>query len=434
MATEVVTRPTASHPRPTKSAAQNGPATTLTVPAKPALVTGANVAALAGTAAVAAGPVGWAVAAGVAAAAGGGYVVRRAVVRRTPATGSADRGTAGGRQRSGLRLPGSGRATTRTAAAAGGTGRRGAATPAGTGRSPSGRTTSSPSASGRRSLNPLNALRSMTGRRALARGASPGSGRTRTGAGTSGRSGRGIGSGPLGRASRSAGRLAAAPARALWSAAKQRRAARRAASASAGRATSGRWNRMRRFVRRHILGQQPPTRTPSKTQPAPGTRRSTGDQVRRSRPAPGAAERAPAPRPMPIHNRTNGRPSMSSAKSGNPPQPSSPFYHAARQVHAAAAQFEPRGMMQVRTEAYEMPHSLGEIAAALRVRAQACTKQPLHPQLAQAIAQVASCVDAAAQAARQIGPAFDGLHPTEVARVLQPRPNEQAWDVANNRP
>ena len=120
--------------------------------------------------------------------------------------------------------------------------------------------------------------------------------------------------------------------------------------------------------------------------------------------------------------------------SGNAaPQPSSVFWQAARQLHAAAAKFKPRGMIEVRAECYELPHALTEIAGALRTRAQECTKQPLEAPLAAAIMQIATCVDTAAQASRSLGPAFDGLHPTEVNRILKPRPNEQAWDTTNNR-
>jgi hypothetical protein len=31
-------------------------------------------------------------------------------------------------------------------------------------------------------------------------------------------------------------------------------------------------------------------------------------------------------------------------------------------------------------------------------------------------------------------PAFDALHPTEVARILKPRPDEGKWDTVNNKP
>jgi hypothetical protein len=118
----------------------------------------------------------------------------------------------------------------------------------------------------------------------------------------------------------------------------------------------------------------------------------------------------------------------------NTQQGSSHFWASARQLHATAAQFRPRGMMEVRQECIELPHSLTEIANALRVRAQACTKEPLHPQLANLLQQMAACVDTAATASRELGPAFDALHPTEVARILKPRPNEAAWDTANNQP
>jgi hypothetical protein len=116
------------------------------------------------------------------------------------------------------------------------------------------------------------------------------------------------------------------------------------------------------------------------------------------------------------------------------PQPSSHFWQSAQQLHGAAAKFQPRGMMEVRAETAELPFALAEIAQALRTRAQACTKHPLHPQIAQLLMQVSSCVDAAAHASKQLFPAFDALHPTEVARILKPRPDEGKWDTVNNKP
>jgi hypothetical protein len=120
--------------------------------------------------------------------------------------------------------------------------------------------------------------------------------------------------------------------------------------------------------------------------------------------------------------------------SSQTPQPSSHFWHSARALHAAAAKFQPRGMMEVRTETAELPHALAEVAQALRTRAQACTKHPLHPQIAQLLMQVSACVDSAAHASKQLYPAFDALHPTEVTRILKPRPDEGKWDTVNNRP
>lgn len=446
MAPEVVTPLTTEKPRPAKATpAAAGPATTLTVPAKPAIVTGANVATLAGTAAAAAGPVGWAVAAGVAAVAGGGYAVRRAFVRRDTSSdghlgrgGGAGRSASGQRSLGGARSSGAGRAGRSAGAAAGGRRRGGAASTAGgagrhaAGRAGTGRGGAGSSTAGRRGsgLGALNPMRALASRRAAGRGpaGSTAAGRSRAASGPLGRAGRSVGA--LGRG---AGRLASAPARAAWRAAKQHRANRRANHATGGQSSPGVWQRMRRFVRGNVLGHKPPTAKPANPKTTPTDRRHTGGTVRRpTQPTDPSGRRAPAPRPT---TRTSERtPTMGDTQTAGGPQPTSPFFHAARQVHATAAKFEPRGMMEVRGETYEMPHSLDEIAAALRVRAQACTKQPLHPQLAHAIAQVAACVDSAAQAARQLGPAFDALHPTEVARILKPRPNEQAWDVANNRP
>lgn len=416
-------KPTAP-PKPASAskskAAQPDPRTTLTVPAKPAAVTAANVAAIGGTAAAAAGPVGWAVAAAVAAAGGGFYVARR-VVRRSRAETARTATVIGGG--SGLGRLGGGSAGRSRGTGVGGLGRGARAG------------TSAPGSS---------AGRAVAGRRWPSLGRSRGQARTSRGGGTTG--GRDAGGrrgalGQIGRGLGAVGRGAAGPARAAWKAAKTRRANTKAARA-AGTKGPGMVARARRLMHRNVLGK------PATAKPDAGKRttagadgaakrppRRTGTTIRRAPdPTVGADQTQRGPVPKPDRRSTERKPTMSgNGNTNGGPQPSSHFWRSAQQLHGAAAKFEPRGMIEVRNECFELPHALGEIAAALRVRAQAVTKQPLQPALAAAIMQIAACVDTAAQASRQLGPAFDNLHPTEVARILKPRPNEQAWDVSNNR-
>jgi hypothetical protein len=114
------------------------------------------------------------------------------------------------------------------------------------------------------------------------------------------------------------------------------------------------------------------------------------------------------------------------------PQPIGPVYTAARALHKVAVDYTVRGTMELRTEAWEFPHTLAAVAGAIRARVSHCTQEAVDPAYAAALAQIAATVDAAAMAARNLGPAFDSLHKREIDRILQPRPNESKWDTTNN--
>jgi hypothetical protein len=237
----------------------------------------------------------------------------------------------------------------------------------------------------------------------------------------------------VGRGLRGTGHAAAVPARAAWNANKRRRAANKEAGLPPWRRTRGGWGWVRKFVRRKLMGHGEGGETPNATETAAKTKRRTGDKVDRPdealKPTTG---RRDVPKPAP----SDGRPAMAAQNNGpQGPQPTSPFWHACRQVHATAAQHKPQGMLARRQEAFEMSFSLAEISAALRLLAQTHTSQePLEPAYAGAVMQVAATVEAAAQAAKQLGPSFDGLHATQVQGLLQPKPGQEKWDTVNNRP
>lgn len=427
----------------TKSAPTDGPTTTLTVPAKPALTTAANLATLAGSAMVVAGPPGWI--AGAAVAAGGAAVgvtrsVRRRRARQAALGGFPVIGGVGG--------PASRRAASGSSGRAAGGGRSSTGRPAAGGRAATGgRTAGRGSGSGR-----AGGLLGRLGR--AGSGAGTSAGRTGSGRGPSlgGRAGGRTATrrGPLGRlaaagrrtaAAIGAGRNAATPRAAATAArrhanrptptGRKRTKALGAAGVAAGLvgARNG-FRKARRWVRRNVLGEPEPTKAERKTPAKQPPQRQTGNQVRRPDDKRNP-DRSGAPKPG-TTSTTEREPTMTA--NGQAPQPSSHFWQSARQLHAAAAKFQPRGMMEVRAECAELPYALSEIASALRARAQACTQHPLHAQMAQLFMQISACVDSAAQASTQLYPAFDALHPTEVRRILQPRPNEPAWDVNNNRP
>ncbi|RKR92736.1 hypothetical protein BDK92_7214 [Micromonospora pisi] len=426
MTTEVATPPAVEKPSPAKAPkaqpTADKPTTVLTVPAKPAAVTGANVVAIGGTAAAAAGPVGWAVAAVVAGGAVAGYTVRRAVIRRnakadgggTPGVGPlfSGRPPAGGGRNKGSRAGG------------------GASNRAGSGGTSGGRSDRSGGSSRTAAQRAKSAGRSLLDRL----GRKPGGDKSPGGGG--GRNKRTTG-GPASKMSRAAGRAAASAARGLWNAVKAQRTA--AAKKKQDRAAAGKktkpqkaWGWARKITRR-VLGKKdqpkPAAKTPTTKPEAP---RVTGDKVRRGQ-APDATNQNPS---KPATNRaartTERNPLMGN---NNAQQSTSPFWAAARQVHATAAQHKPRGMLARRQEAFEMPAALGEIAAGLRLLAQTHTSQePLEPAYAAAVMQVAATVESAAQASRHLAPAFDALHSVQVRRLLQPKVGEDMWDTVNNKP
>lgn len=185
------------------------------------------------------------------------------------------------------------------------------------------------------------------------------------------------------------------------------------------------YRKLRRWTKRRVLGQpdpQPEKKT-AVTKAQPEARR-TGDKVRR-----------PDGTITTKDSGAEGDPTM--AGNGNQhkaPQPVGPVYQAARRVHATAVEYTVKGTMELRTEAWEFPYTIGELAAAIRARVQHCTREAVDPAYAQALAQIASTVDAAAQAAANLGPAFDALHKREIDRILRPRANEDKWDTTANRP
>jgi hypothetical protein len=189
---------------------------------------------------------------------------------------------------------------------------------------------------------------------------------------------------------------------------------------------------MRKVMRRNILGHKPTsTKDPAETK-KPTNTRVTGDKVNRPRRHGTSDQNQRGPVPTPGDVSTFGRnPIMAGQKQ---PQGTTPLFQAARQVHATAASYKPKGMLARRLEAYEMPLTLGEIAAGLRLLAHTHTSnEPLNSAYAAAVMQIAATVETAAQASKQLFPAFDALHPTQVRRLLNPQPGEEMWDTINNR-
>lgn len=192
-----------------------------------------------------------------------------------------------------------------------------------------------------------------------------------------------------------------------------------------GRGCRWAWRKARKVARR-MLGRPPdPDETATETTSAPAPPPAV--------PHTAATVRQPPPDLIPVAPIPGG----TSMAANTPPAPSaasSPLFAAAQQFHAAAATFSPRGMLPRRQELYDMPHTLTEIAQAVRKIGDKCSpaKAPLHPDIQHTLDQIAQCVDAAARTAQLLGPAVDSRHAVEVHRLFNPRADERAWDVGEN--
>jgi hypothetical protein len=360
-------------PQPTASrpvSARPSAPNRLAVPAKPAAVTAGNAAALVTSVAMVAGPVAW-----TAAAAAGGVAASVYAARKIRRSRRAPRvGSAGGNARSGgrsgFRWPGFG--GSRRSASSPSAGARGRATP--TGR---------PAAPRPPGSKPSPRPRQPVSTRPNTRNRRP--------AGN-----------PVTRAS---GRLARAIARGTG------RALRWGALGLArltGRALAFLWRAFRRAVRSLIDAEAQP-------QPAPPPVRDTQPTV--NRPTEGT-------RPMP----------EPSAPLDQVPTGTSPLFVAARRLHAVAVDHEIGGMLEMRTEAHELPLVLTEVTAAIQARIDKCGQLPIEPDYAQALAAIAASLVAIATSSRRMGPLFDDLHAEKILRLLKPQINEGKWDTVQNKP
>lgn len=113
-------------------------------------------------------------------------------------------------------------------------------------------------------------------------------------------------------------------------------------------------------------------------------------------------------------------------------QGASVMWQEARKFHGACAGYQPKGMMEVRAEAWEMPGTLAEIANGLYARAQANAKESLDPSLHALYVKIADMVQAAAGAARHLGPGFDAMH-SQLIHNLTQGSNPAGWDSTNNQ-
>jgi len=109
------------------------------------------------------------------------------------------------------------------------------------------------------------------------------------------------------------------------------------------------------------------------------------------------------------------------------------FVAPAEQMAAAAAQYDPQGMLQVGQDFIGLEEALRLVAEALKVTVEnANAKQPLDPQIVQMMEQVYMLQIRAAEMASELKPAFEKLHLPDLERHRNPRTGERMWDIASN--
>lgn len=431
----------------------SAPTTTLTVPAKPAAITAANLATLAGTAAVVAGPVGWAIA-GAAAAVPAAVAAKKAAGRRkekrqqrTTTTTTAQR-TAGGPRMP--RLGGSG------GGGMGGSGRhRAAGALRGLASRATGRTASAGGAprNGRPTGGGLAGKKGILGRLGLgSSAATPGSRKanSKSNAGGKGQGG-GRRSGSSGRSNlaraatapmRSLGRfgrgLATRPGKKATTGSAYQKNRKRGLATALGAAAraAGRngWRAAGAWFRRFVLRRKPKKKvknTAKKTAPkktvAPVVDRGTPSQ--NTNPNQNSNPTAAPGRPIiPGDNTAAAKEdTMTSADT-----PSGTREMAAR-MWANVESWQPRGMLAVVDEYHDLPQALEYMRATIGVLMDRSMKRfPVDPEIAQQIGKIVEVMATASAMSRKIPEAVEEIHKKQLRDLRNPGVGQEMWDQSAN--
>ncbi|MEV5819328.1 hypothetical protein AB0L22_09145 [Micromonospora haikouensis] len=431
--------------------ATDTPTTTLTVPAKPAAITAANLATLAGTAAAVGGPVGWAVAGAVATVPAVGYAAKKAAAKRKngskqPAAAHRAVGVA--------RVPGAPRIPRQAAGGrAASTGRAGSSTPGSAARSlrgllgkagPSSRKTgSSSSGGGGRGGTSTGGGRSGILRR-LGIGSSsatPGSRRSNTSGRTSSPNLSRIGRAaavPLRAAGRFAGRfargLATTPKKKATPGSAYSKNRRRGVATALGAATRvvarNGWRLLGRWFRKYVLRRKPKKKTKKKNteqqkKVAPIVDRGTSPQQETVQPTnPKAAPGQPIQPGDPATPKEN---TMSTADT-----PSGTREMAGR-MWSNVDSWNPRGMETVVQEYHDLPQALDYMRATVGTLMDKSMRHfPVDQAIAEQIGKVVECLATASQMSRRIPEAVETIHKAELDRLRNPRAGEAMWDLSAN--
>lgn len=436
--------------------AADAPTTTLTVPAKPAAITAANLATLAGTAAAVGGPVGWAVAGAVATVPAVGYVAKKAAAKRKK-SGAQQGGGPGHRAVGVARVPGAARIP-----------RQGGGRTPTSGRASSGNRAGTAAGSG---------LRSLLARAASRKGSGVGSGRA---SGTSASTGRqtsrpgilrrlGLGSSsatpgsrrPGSRANNSTGgsphtrsmlgRAAAAPLKGLARFGQglatspkkkttassaygknRHRGVATALGAATRVATRNGWRLLGRWFRKWVLRRKPKKKR--KTSKKAADQKQVAPIVDRGTPTaqqntvqPVNPQAAPGEPITPGENTTPKENTMSTADT-----PSGTREMAGR-MWANVDSWTPRGMETVVQEFHDLPQALDYMRATVGTLMDKSMKNfPVDPAIAQQIGKVVECLATASAMSSRIPEAVETIHKAELDRLRNPRAGEAMWDLSAN--
>lgn len=399
------------------------PTTTLTVPAKPAAITAANIATLAGTAAAVAGPVGWAVAGAAAAVPAVGYAAKKAAAkrnanRRQSATTSVQRTV------SGPKVPRLGRAGSVAGSSAHRTG----------------------AGSGRHRASGL--LRGLLGDRSRSPGvkragassaASPGGRRANQAGAGRGRNVRSAlgraASAPLRGLARFGRGLASRPGKKATIGAAYRRNRKHGVAMALGAATrTGArlvWRSAGAWFRRFVLRRKPKKKTKTKRAAAKTVTPTVdrGISSPHSKPNnPASPQAAPGPPIIPGDNTAAAKEETMSTTD----TPSGTREMAAR-MWANVEMWQPRGMLPVVEEYHDLPKTLEYMRATVgAVMDKSMKRFPVDQAIAQQIGKIVECLDTAAAMSRKIPEAVETIHKKDLDRLRNPRQGEQMWDLSAN--
>jgi hypothetical protein len=136
----------------------------------------------------------------------------------------------------------------------------------------------------------------------------------------------------------------------------------------------------------------------------------------------------------PVNAVTLGKKDSVNAPTGDFDMRQAQFIDAAAEMLGAALSYQPESMVQVGNDFAKMPQAFQNIANAMKHMAQrANDDDPIHPVILDQMGVVYTHLQAAADAAGELAPAFEKLHHVDLERIRNPRRNEQKWDFESNR-
>lgn len=109
------------------------------------------------------------------------------------------------------------------------------------------------------------------------------------------------------------------------------------------------------------------------------------------------------------------------------------FNQAAAEMLGAATSYNPEGMMEKGRDFVHMGPAFRNIAEAMRIMATKGEESPMHPAIIDQLKEMYGLLKQVAEKADELGPAFKSFHNVDIKRIVEPRRNEEEWDLAKNR-